>query len=123
MKNIPETDKTDIIVQQDGLSSQFSPEYSQEVYEFIRSQEDSKVYSNYLRGVKSSKSDCIDESGRSEAIVRIKELWVEKAYKPETLYLAYNVLDKILSMTFKTLKRDQLPLLVVTCVIVAAKME
>jgi len=93
------------------------------VYEQIRKQEEAKNYYNYLRGVKSSKSDSIDESGRSEAIARIKVLWTEKGYKPETLYLAFNILDKILSMTYKTLKRDQLPLLVVACVIIAAKME
>ena len=64
------------------------------------------MYYNYLRGVKTSKSDSIDESSRSEAIQRIKELWTEKGYKSETLYLAYNILDKILSMTYKTLKKD-----------------
>lgn len=94
------------MVQQEGLSSQFSAEYSQDVYLHIRNQEEGKLYYNYLRGVKSSKGDTIDESARSEAISRIKELWTEKGYKQETLYLAYNVLDKILSMTYKTLKRD-----------------
>lgn len=57
LKNIPEVDKSDLMVQMDGLSSQFSAEYSQDVYEYIKNQEEGKLYYNYLRGVKASKGD------------------------------------------------------------------
>jgi hypothetical protein len=60
-----------------------------------------------LKNVKSNKSDLyIDESGRSYAVTRIIELCKEKGYKEETCYLGMNVMDRILSMTYKTLKRE-----------------
>jgi hypothetical protein len=34
------------------------------------------------------------------------ELCKEKGYKEETCYLALNVMDRILSLTYKTLKRE-----------------
>ena len=51
------------------------------------------------------------------------ELIERKGYKQETCYLAVSILDRYLKLKIHTFETDRLPLLVVTCMILAAKME
>jgi len=54
---------------------------------------------------------------------RILELWIEKDYRLETLFLAINIFDRILSMTLKHVRRQDLILYAVTSLLIAAKQE
>lgn len=54
---------------------------------------------------------------------RILELWIEKAYRLETLFLAINIFDRILSMSLKSVRRQDLILYAVVSLLIAAKQE
>lgn len=61
---------------------------------------------NYLSHGAQTKTQTIDEQGRIYGVHRLMQLNAEKGYKPETMYLAINIFDKILSLTYKTFKRE-----------------
>ena len=106
VKNLPEPDQQDVLVQHMGMSQQLCPEFSHEVYLHMRRIENCYLTYNYLSGGMQSKTQTIDDSGRTYGVQRIMQLCTEKGYKQETMYLAINVFDKILSLTFKTFKRE-----------------
>ncbi len=54
---------------------------------------------------------------------RIYDLWIEKDYKHETLFLAINIFDRILSKTIKVVTCSDLILYAVTSLLIAAKQE
>jgi hypothetical protein len=56
-------------------------------------------------------------------VERILELWTEKAYRLETLFLAINIFDRILSIDLKFVHKSELILYAVTSLIIAAKQE
>lgn len=64
------------------------------------------------------------ESDRDLAVHTILELCKEKCYRKETHLLAINIFDRYLAMVHSTtFTREQLPLLVTTSTILAAKLE
>ena len=65
----------------------------------------------------------IKEVDRDTSVKRIIELCKEKNYRKETLFLAINIFDRVVSQTYVFLKKEQLPLLYATSVLLAAKME
>jgi len=56
-------------------------------------------------------------------VKRILELCKEKGYRKETHFLAVSIFDRFLAIHHQWMERDQLPLLVTTATIMAAKME
>jgi Cyclin, N-terminal domain len=65
----------------------------------------------------------ITEAHRDVAACRILDLCHEKGYRKETHLLAVSILDRYLSRTFEKMSPNQLPLLVTTATILAAKLE
>lgn len=51
------------------------------------------------------------------------ELCKEKGYREETHYLAVSIFDRYLKHVHQSMKREELPLLVATSTIIAAKLE
>lgn len=54
---------------------------------------------------------------------RIYDLWLEKDYRHETLFLAINIFDRILSRNLKEVESQDLILYAVTSLLLAAKQE
>ena len=89
----------------------------------MRMMEDEKVYRNYFKSDKIQNFETIDAKDRDFCVKRIIELCEQKGYRQETLHLAINIFDMALDATFETIKKEQLPLYIVCCTILAAKME
>lgn len=54
---------------------------------------------------------------------RLLKLWKQKSYRLETLFLAANILDRVLAKDFKMVSKPSMILYVVTSLILAAKIE
>lgn len=50
-------------------------------------------------------------------------LWKEKKYRVETLFLAINIFDRVLSHVVSQITPIKISLIVVSCMILAAKIE
>lgn len=82
-----------------------------------------EVRARDTRDLRISSAD-ITEEERDTFVERIISLCFQKNYKEETIHLAISVFDKVLSLSkMQNLQADTLPLLLVTCVIIAAKVE
>lgn len=68
-------------MQEDGLSNQLAPEFSQSAYQELKKQEGIFSYSNYLKGIELKRYDGIDEKFRDQAVLRIMDLCSQKGYK------------------------------------------
>ena len=96
--DLPECDKEDFFLQQTGEAEQAAPEFAQECYSLLLSQE-VPVIGNYLakkRGAKVSQDE-INESDRDHCVGRIFELCKEKGYRIETYFLAASIFDRFLA--------------------------
>lgn len=138
---MPDCDREDLLSQQFAQTKQAVPEFAHEVYIFLREEEKPTVLTNYLRRQKaatgiqstaymSTTSLRIQEHDRDYAATRILELCCEKGYRKETHLLGVSILDRYLhSLLTKSMgsglliTRDQMPLLVTTSTILAAKLE
>ena len=89
----------------------------------MRRIEDNKDYKNYFKSDKIQQFESVDAKDRDYCVKRVIDLCIQKGYRQETLHLAINIFDMALEATFDTIKKDQLPLYIVSCTILAAKME
>ena len=65
----------------------------------------------------------MDSTLRDYGISRIIDLCKQKQYRQETLHLAINIFDRIMMLNLKVVKPEQLPIYIVACTILAAKLE
>ena len=57
-------------------------------------------------------------------VMRLIELWRQKDYKHETLFLAINILDRIMNIFASNNNiRDKMTLFIITSLFIAAKIE
>jgi len=76
-----------------------------------------------MKEAKSSLVDSMDSTHRDEAVLRIIELCNIKRYRDETVFLAINIFDRVFSDIYHRIKLRHIPLFIVVCTIMAAKIE
>ena len=119
LSEIPQQDRIDLAALVVGERQQLAPEYSQEVYVYMRMQEEMQ-----LKTKKSPSQRSISGEMRDKIVGKIVDLTTKKNYKQETTHLAINIFDCVLdSNHFKEMDESLLVKLTVVCVIMAAKVE
>ena len=121
--NLNQTDLQDVSNFSSGNQSQFNPEFSHEAYLSLKSSEDKFEFANYFKFDRILNFDCPDSNDRDKSVFRIIELCKLKNYRQETLHLAISIFDRILHSHFHLISKEKLILLVVSSVILGAKME
>jgi hypothetical protein len=89
----------------------------------LKIQEETSLQTNYMKDAGPTTLDSIDSNDRDHSVLRIIDLCQIKGYRDETLFLAIRIFDRIFATVFKSIDCDFLPLFIVTCTILAAKME
>lgn len=102
---------------------QFWPEFSQSSYETAFTRQE--CYGNYTETSKGSKVR-VSNKQREGVIALISELHKQKNYRQETMFIAFGILDKYLSIVVKqglTVKDLDLVHLASVCLLLAAKLH
>ena len=144
LKKLPQCDQADCQMFPVHKAEQAVPDYANEVYHHLRSQECHEVVKMQfqLQGLMLSKGGpaaaSVQESCKFSSVVtlaerdrcarRVLELCKEKGYRLETWLLAINILDRFLATADSRYlssenKAAQIPIIITAVVIMAAKLE